>query len=104
MDSPETMIEDILDFLSSTPEFVIIGVMLLTVFRIFRRMASSASIMKPLARRNHASTSIECTNCGLANPSVWEKCERCGALLGTKPSETTATPTDADLPPLIKKI
>jgi hypothetical protein len=96
----EAILENIADFLTTTPEFVIIGVMLLTMFRVFRRVASRTSILKPLAPRKHASTSIECTNCGLANPSVWEKCERCGAPLGTKPSE----PTDADLPPLIKKI
>lgn len=108
MDSPETIIEEILDFLSASPEIVIIG---LVLFSLFRRRGSIAKMMKSMTpakpASTHTSTSIECTNCGLVNPSVWEKCERCGALLGTnpiKPIPADNTPNDAAPPPLVKKI
>lgn len=108
MESPETIIEEILDFFSSSPQIIILA---LVLFSLFRRRAIRGRMMKTLMpakpASTHTSTSIECTNCGLVNPSVWEKCERCGALLGTnpiKPIPTDTTPNDAAPPLLVKKI
>jgi hypothetical protein len=96
-------IESVLDFLSTMPEGIIIGFVLLLLFRR-RKGSSTLPTFSPfqIRQRRTQSTSILCNNCGLANPSVWEKCERCGAPLGTATAPTP--PPDAELPPLIKKI
>lgn len=46
---------------------------------------------------------VECTNCGLVNPTAWEKCERCGAPLATIPKVPPPL-NDNEPPPLVKKI
>ena len=43
---------------------------------------------------------IECTNCGLVNPSAWKKCERCNAPLHAQKEATE----DVDPPSLVEKI
>lgn len=101
MEIPETVIRGIVGFFSNVPELFIIGALLFLFFRR-RNRVSKAMPPFPVNQRQNKSTSILCNNCGLANPSVWEKCERCGAPLGA--TTIQQPPPDAEVPPLVKKI
>lgn len=97
MDFPDPRFNEVVsDIVGFFARFLIIGG---AIYSFARFRSPKGRLEKPVL-----STAVECTNCGLVNPSAWEKCERCGALLGTGTKEPAAISEDVAPPPLVKKI